>query len=241
MRIFSDSFFHYTEDFKVLPKIIEQGFKVSISKEQYISSSGQLHYIQIPLVCFCDIPLSLIDYVTYGHIGIGMSRSWGKAKKLQPVQYFSNSKLAISRVVEQHLIDCYSSNVLVESSIIRRQLSLLKPCEKYRDDSYGYRMITTKKGNEEKQFYRRDNYIEREWRKIYMNHWNDEYYMRNPSYLKFYSKDVKFLIVETENQRESLLNSILSLKNIGGYPCSENQKQSLCSKILVLNEIKKNF
>ena len=41
-RLYSDSFFHYTKEFTALQLIIKQGFKVSLAKEQFATSTEQL-------------------------------------------------------------------------------------------------------------------------------------------------------------------------------------------------------
>jgi hypothetical protein len=51
---------------------------------------------EIPMVCFCDLPLSALDKHMglseeegYGKYGLGMSKDWGIAQKLNPVTYFT--------------------------------------------------------------------------------------------------------------------------------------------------------
>lgn len=239
MRLYSDSLFHYTECIDTLLLIVKQGFKISSPQEQFIGSKDNFLYLRIPLVSFCDIPISLIQYVSYGNIGIGMSRAWATKNLIQPVQYFSNSKKTSSNLSERYLADCYMNGDC--STRITRQLSTLKPIRKYKDGDYGSHRITTNSGDIIKVYYRRDNYIEREWRKVYLNHWDDDYYTKNPTYLQFTNKNVSFLIVNTLDEKEKLINSILNLNTIGGKTCSNNDRLSLATKILVMKEIKKNF
>lgn len=241
-RLYSDSFFHYTKEFTALQLIIKQGFKVSLAKEQFVRSSDDFLYIDIPMVSFCDIPLMMIDLVAYGNLGIGMSRTWGNRNKMQPVHYFTNAKKTNSNILERPLADRYFSG---ERSIaLLRQLSSLKPMVKFIDKNSTYASIhiKNKNGDDELKYYRRDNYIEREWRKIYLGRWNDEdYYTRHPVYLKFHSKEVSFIIVNSFEEKESLIEYIMQLNTIGGYRCSKEDCLSLATNILVMKSIKKNF
>jgi len=54
----------------------------------------------IPMVCFCDIPLSqLVSHIdTYGKYGLGMSKEWGIKKGLNPVIYFNKNSLLAKRL-----------------------------------------------------------------------------------------------------------------------------------------------
>ncbi|TDB67123.1 abortive infection system antitoxin AbiGi family protein [Arundinibacter roseus] len=100
MPISSSSLFHFTSgDLNILKKILENGFLVSKSEEILRSQYGKSDtHFNIPMVCFCDIPLSLIE----SHIkiycfnngekvfGIGMNKDWGINNKLNPVIYINN-------------------------------------------------------------------------------------------------------------------------------------------------------
>ena len=241
-RLYSDSFFHYTKEYRSLELIIKQGFKVSLAEEQFVRSSDDFLYIDIPMVSFCDIPLMMIDMVAYGNLGIGMSRTWGNQNNLQSVHYFTNSKETNSNILERLLADRFFSGE--RSVTLLRQLSSLKPMNKYRDinSTYGSFTIKNKNGDDELKYYRKDNYIEREWRKVFLRRWNDEdYYTNHPVYLKFHSKEVSFIIVNSFEEKESLIKYIMGLNTIGGYRCSDEDRLSLATNILVMKSIKKNY
>jgi hypothetical protein len=66
--------------------------------------------IAIPMVCFCDIPLSSIrNHINvYGRYAIGLSKEWGKKKHISPVMYaLSNS---------------------ISAKVIRKSLSTIEKC-----------------------------------------------------------------------------------------------------------------
>ena len=94
MKLRSNSLFHFTPKFDYLKNILLEGFWAKFCRE----SGWGNKYIDyaLPMVCFCDIPLSMINEHTeyYGFFGIGVSREWiRKHKTITPVQYIAtNSK-----------------------------------------------------------------------------------------------------------------------------------------------------
>lgn len=91
MSLSSTTFFHFTSESKALLGILENGFRITISHEVVYNNESE-NVFGIPMVCFCDIPLS----VSHKHIknfcektvyGFGMNRTWG-LKNLHPVQYY---------------------------------------------------------------------------------------------------------------------------------------------------------
>ena len=92
-RIYSNSFFHYTNEEKKLVGILRDGFIASYAKEEFKDLAGKLQHLYIPMVSFCDVPLSHIENPTvYGNFAVGMNRAWGKGKNLSPVAYYPNKK-----------------------------------------------------------------------------------------------------------------------------------------------------
>ncbi len=89
--ISSDTLFHFTSSIANLTGILENEFKPHLSVEQFghvlQHLPGSTHIESesgIPMVCFCDIPLSQVgthmDH--YGPYAIGLNKSWGMEKGL---------------------------------------------------------------------------------------------------------------------------------------------------------------
>lgn len=111
------SVFHFTRGISPINNIIKEGFKVSFSNEKFILS-GDVSYIemQIPMISFCDIPLSQIkDHVwKYGSFGIGLTKEWAERKKLNPVIYISKHSYLAESI--QTTIEQYSLRVKANSN-----------------------------------------------------------------------------------------------------------------------------
>ncbi len=127
MPLSSNSLFHYTKGgMDAICGILENGFRVAYNKEYHIHTVakgsvdynnealnnseyyqsaphyGERHYLHIPMVSFCDIPINLINrhlekygtpsptvYDPRQKIGyaIGMSKNWAIRNKLHPLMY----------------------------------------------------------------------------------------------------------------------------------------------------------
>ena len=236
-RIYSHSFFHYTnEEFKLIG-ILRDGFIASYAKEEFMDLNGKLQHLYIPMVSFCDVPLSHIENPTvYGNFAVGMNRVWGNSKKLSPVAYYPNDR-------DNHL-NKYIAKIVgqfnkggVNETDFRKLLGYVKPFYKCKSP----------KGK------RDNNYIDREWRKIYMSDWIDSEDKMN-SYInvnngKMYDKlkltfnanEISFIIVPDNNTKSSVISSIKSLNTIGGNKCNSLDLLNIISKIITINQIKENF
>lgn len=96
MAISTKGVFHYTNSLNNLLNILSSGFYPSYCKETMIYGKKKYTYA-IPMVSFCDIPLSEIHSHTskYGSFAIGLTREWTQKNKLNPVVYIDkNSNLA---------------------------------------------------------------------------------------------------------------------------------------------------
>ncbi|EGR0761770.1 abortive infection system antitoxin AbiGi family protein [Vibrio sp. Vb0937] len=88
MALSSNSLIHFTNTKKALLGILTSGFRVSYCKET-VFLNNQEYVMYVPMVSFCDIPLSQIkDHVKkYGKYGIGLTKTWAEQAKLNPVLY----------------------------------------------------------------------------------------------------------------------------------------------------------
>ena len=236
-RIYSNSFFHYTNEEKKLVGILRDGFIASYAKEEFKDLSGKLQYLYIPMVSFCDVPLAHIENATvYGKFAVGMNRAWGRRRNLSPVAYYPYNK-------ENHLYK-YIANILgqlkkgdINGSEACKFLGYAKPFYKWK----------SKKGKRE------NNYIDREWRKISLSDWIDSddkmssYFethngkMYQNLKFTFSVNDVSFVIVPDDNTKSNVINNIQSLQTIGGNKCNNQDSLNIISKIVTIDQIKNNF
>lgn len=86
--ISADTFFHFTDKISKVKGILKNGFRASYCYEEipFNISGGHL---AIPMVCFCDLPLSLTKnhIQKYGGFGIGMKKSWGLEMEMSSINY----------------------------------------------------------------------------------------------------------------------------------------------------------
>jgi len=87
----SSSLFHFTKNIGFLCGILKNGFYPRYSFEDLHWLDSGLGTVGWPIVCFCDIPLGRIsDQVAfYGGYGIGLTRTWGISRALNPLLYVS--------------------------------------------------------------------------------------------------------------------------------------------------------
>ena len=199
-------------------------------------------YIGIPLVSFCDIPLAYFAQNNYGEYGIAMSRSWGREKSLEPVLYYPNDEKCQSTKMIMKAADNFLNN---------------------RNNYDGYRILgyakTVKKIKCPKG-YNPDNYVEREWRKVYANpapcKWKTEAEYNTYRGLKttpktpvslpltFESKEIDFIIVNKKDVaalQDFIMNG--GLNDVGGKnkAIDMTDKLTLISKILVREDLIHNM
>jgi len=98
-EISTDNLYHYTNKFKWIISILEEGFKFNKCEEKLpltgfsssIFSHPEIvkHLIHPEVVCFCDIPFSLVsDHINkYGEYCIGLTKDWGMKNGITPIRY----------------------------------------------------------------------------------------------------------------------------------------------------------
>jgi hypothetical protein len=89
ITISSNTLFHFTNGIHHITSILKDGFfRPNLSLED-LSFLKIEEKVAIPMISFCDIPLSQTKLHTrvYGYYGIGLSKSWGQRNGLSPVLY----------------------------------------------------------------------------------------------------------------------------------------------------------
>lgn len=100
----SASLFHFTRDLERLKKILTGCFLPFYSREN-LEVFGVPACPGIPMVSFCDIPLSQSGEHAkkYGCYALGLKKSWGMKKSISPVHYiYPDSMCAL---VIKHIFD----------------------------------------------------------------------------------------------------------------------------------------
>lgn len=101
MSLSSNSLIHITNSIEKLKSIITEGFRIKYCQEDILFRDASSIGIYVPMVSFCDIPLSEIKrhISLYGlgvdekgketnvAYGIGLKKSWAEKKGLNPVLY----------------------------------------------------------------------------------------------------------------------------------------------------------
>ena len=153
MKYASSSFFHYTRSLDAIKHILEGGFcRFYCLEELYSKKGAPVNHIGIPMVCFCDIPLDFISANNYGKYVIGMKRTWGFNNNLLPVFYYPNNKGCLSTKSVIAAAKAFLENP--KNTAAYSILGFAKPMKKIAASSKA-------------KPYPRNNYLEREWRKVY--------------------------------------------------------------------------
>ncbi|MFC2004566.1 abortive infection system antitoxin AbiGi family protein [Chloroflexota bacterium] len=225
-RLSPDSLFHFTPSLDNLLGILKNTFYPRYCYEEFdlIDNDAQPFCEDaIPMVCFCDIPLSqLMSHInTYGKYGLGMSKAWGVREGLNPVIYFKqNSHLAkkLSVITNTHIWGNDST-----SQAFKEAMLYIKP----------YEGTLYRGGHAVKENVR--FYDEHEWRymldrKIMVTNGIrpsiQSHIYRNPvelananrkletyrTRLSFNANDVKYIIINYEGQINSMVEALRDIK-----------------------------
>lgn len=254
----ANTLFHYTDTIEKLLSILKNEFYPRYCLEEGLNIIYDDVYdmeIGIPMVCFCDIPLSQIQQhvQTYGRYAIGLSKKWGIRKKINPVMYSYQQAGTSDNIYNlwKIVLNQKGSERGVRTYDIAPLLFNLKPYK-------GVLWKNGKKGNKEIIFYN-----EREWRFVpylktnknmpvnkrqfinkhqYLN--NDQRKKLNKllenddTKLKFGPNDIKYIIVNEESERSEIRNQIINIK---GGKFNQNEIEVLTTRILSIDQIMEDF
>lgn len=199
------------------------------------------------------------DY--YGHYAIGFSKKWGELNNLQPIHYL-NSESIYTKDFSALFESCLSDEEIKGNYIqdIINRLSYMKPLR-----GIMKRKIKHQETYVDVEIYK-NFHDEREWRYVpdmskssqkmesiianpkiigFCNEIsnNIENEQHNALWLRFSFNDIRYIIVPDSHARLEIIKTILEIPD-EVFDTSENilqQKHILISKILVLNEIRKDW
>ena len=115
----ANTLFHFTQSFDTLLGILQHGFKPNYCLEDYTMFG--LSECAVPMVCFCDIPLSQIrnHISTYGMYAIGLTKKWGIQKGISPILYTSSMSDS-STMLRQNLMMLHRGDTDAVHSYIKQ-------------------------------------------------------------------------------------------------------------------------
>ena len=251
----SNTLFHFTNSGEKLISILKHEFKPRYCLEDmgtFVKDSLYAEELAFPMVCFCDIPLSKIKHHLsfYGNFGIGLSKEWGVKNKISPLTYVNNES-ALLKFINNNILACegkvFNGHPEIDEIWINT-LNMIRYFKPY-----------------EGKFWRNGKYLdgvrfydEREWRYIPdMPFKNDNYrfWINKNDYLdeigrsqlnevvsdnfrlRFEPNDIKYIIVEKEQQIPSIIRAIEQIKN----KYDEETIKLLTTRIISKQQIEEDY
>ncbi|WP_176240899.1 abortive infection system antitoxin AbiGi family protein [Pseudomonas sp. B5(2017)] len=243
MPLSSNSLIHLTNSKDALFGILSEGFRVKYCKEKIKFGKGQIS-IHVPMVSFCDIPLSQIkDHIgSYGSYGIGLSKEWAVKNLLNPVLYVqqkSNLATSYENVARHYLAD------KVETDEAIRAFDHLMDVARYMKN---YEGPLVRKSGSHKSYRFSD---EREWRYVPEISYPCEIFYRHDEFdeearikaakslsdlrLGFEASDIKYVIIDSEDEIDEVVEH---LERICGKKYSYSDLKKLTTRILTAQQIR---
>ncbi len=227
MPLSSNTLFHFTNSPLHLYNILRSDFIPHYSLE---------YDVLVPMVCFCDIPLSQVkNHVDlYGGYGIGLTKEWGIRNHLNPVIYLERRSI-LKRTFNtlNQLLNNQHNDILSNFSKINMYM---KP----------YEGIFSKEGRPPIANY--NFYNEREWRFVPEDSQiliQRQYNLERDIYderlenrkLIFTPNDIKYIILQDETEIDEMIREIPLIK----AKFDEDSIKRLISRILTYEQIKYDF
>lgn len=247
-----DTLFHFTRSLNNLLGILNNTFYPRYCYDEFdLIDNDSQPFIEdaIPMVCFCDIPLSLlINHIhRYGHYGLGMTKEWGIKKGLNPVIYFNkNSHLAkkfsvlTNDLIWEHTLTAQAFHEIIgymkqyEGTLFRNGRTVKDNVRFYDEHEWRYvpdRSILIDNSIElsiQKHRYMNSKELADANRKLEME----------PTRLSFQADDIKYVIISEENQINQMIEK---LRDIKGSRYDKDTVDRLVSRIITVKQIKNDF
>lgn len=246
MPISANTLFHFTRDFETLIKILQSKFLPRLCLEDSIMPRAIPLKLAVPMVCFCDIPLSQVSEHTskYGRYAIGIQKEWAMKQGVTPVLYVHEDSL-------------------IPNTIISELQSLSASIQRQKDPDYSkimrfidaVCMMKRYSGFDERAGKEVCYYDEREWRYVPKRETNDQFcYLieslynqesirskvnkENEKYgLEFNPDVINYLIVDKEQEILTLQRLVKEIK--GRF--SHNSVELLSTRILSMERVQQDM
>lgn len=253
MPVSSNALFHFTASLDNLVSILRHDFRPQFSLEDLNSIMSDRErtddlVFAIPMVCFCDIPLSQTQshMEHYGYYAIGLSKRWGEANGVCPVLYTYPKALLARRI--RRLVETIGLFNSIESSQLMDDFHdfscYIKPYEGIIKDVDGnnarvrfydekeWRYVSSLGVESFRYGLARDGFNQAEVRDEANKHlWDKDQLIFHPS-------DIKYLIVSHEDE---ILRLIAKIEAIKGEKYSPDDVKLLSSRVISADQIISDF
>lgn len=255
-QLSANTLFHYTNSIKHLINILTNEFypRYCLEEGMNLIFSQDSIEIAIPMVCFCDIPLSQVEQHAkfYGSYAIGLSKEWGKIHKISPVMYSYKDAASAEYIYNlwQGYLDktdegigniddlmpfCYFlkpyEGQIWKDGKKRKRLKIF-----YDEREWRYVPLITKDNHPmgiRGQWIKNTMYLDKEIRKEL-----NGYLETDELKLKFTPNDIKYIIVKNESERKEIRDQIIRIKSTKFAP---RDIEILTTRILTVEQIMEDF
>lgn len=262
----TNSLFHYTASFSSMIDIVSTGkLYPNYCLEDLSTKISPNFYLGIPMVCFCDIPLSQASFMNhYGNYCIGFTKEWGIKKGCNPIQYITNDLVLDAAyfyvdIIKRYRKEIYGKENLSFGEICERIFSA-HDIQKYKNFLLGF--LKKYKGEWKCRTY--CNYEENEWRYVIEDgvhdinwHYSQKEYLswrgcllRHKPHssaemkqmgLKFTLGDINHIVLKEESQIILFVKEFQKNPMIGDIKLSEEEQALLFSKLTSFERIRNEY
>jgi hypothetical protein len=250
-NVSANTLFHFTKKKESLINILGNFFWPHYSEEAIGKrNDGELIKWYVPMICFCDIPLSQINnhILEYGKYAIGLSKEWGINEGISPILYYHKNSLIFKSITSikneiakfekepesNKIINYYIYQRLFlkqyEEPVVCRDKTI--PIRRYDEREWRYIPAPEKLFAPTQLVLTEYKFKDKELVKDNCKKLRDEFT------LKFSPNDIKYIIVETENEILEMCKSIMDLK---GSTYSYDQLLILTTRVISTERIMQDF
>lgn len=244
MALSSNSIIHFTNSKSALKGILESHFTVSYCKEKIHFDNNYVTPV-IPMVSFCDIPLSEVKkhIKSYGNYGVGLTKEWAIKQKLNPVLYIDKNSILSSSL--SHIIDSFLAGTNYENDLTKEQKAIVDIFRYMKN----YQANLERNGRVEEENYRFSD--EREWRFVPDHHkkivplynLSDYEEKKIPKLLEgvsltFEPNDIKYIIIDNDDEIKEFVRL---LEDAQGDKYKYQDIKRLTTRIITSKQIIEDF
>lgn len=227
----TSTLFHFTKNQNALFSILKQGLRLSYCKESFMEDV----VAGIPMISFCDIPLTLCKEHRdkYGKYAIGFSKdAFTKLNgyTLAPLSYFNDNQVGMKQIIQSLVKDKNKSVGWFKQYEMQRNKKT-----QINYDECEWRILPDIQTKEADYFWELKEF--EKWK----NNRADTFWDKDNYFVKFGVNDIRHIIVYQEQNIKSTVDRLSKLQTLGGNILAEDEKYLLVSKVISFDDINKDF